>query len=347
MQLSLRGANPAEWLALRAGLVPKAAAEAWAGMALSGVVIAAVHSGVTARLAKKAATAADLAVDLGLDPLPTRLLLDCLRSCGHLTCRAGRYELSRSSRRWLDPDSDLSIARFVAGTADYWTWWSGLPEVIRSGRPFGHHDVAPDDPYWRRYISGQLELARLSAPEVARKLRLPRDPRSLLDIGGGHGWYSAELCRRHPRLIATVLDLPGSVAIGRQIIAQEGMTDRVLHRDGDATTAELGGGFDCVLCFNLIHHLAQDDIVSLFAKSHDALKTGGSLAVMDAFAEPSHRKSAAANFLAMFVYLSSGAQVYTPAQLHGWLTEAGFTAPRRVSILRIPGQALYVAKKTG
>ncbi|HXL87382.1 MAG TPA: class I SAM-dependent methyltransferase [Streptosporangiaceae bacterium] len=347
MRLSLRGANPAEWLALRAGFVPTAAAEAWAGMALSGVVIAAVRSGVTARLAREAATAADLAVDLGLDPLPTGLLLDCLRSSGHLTCRAGRYELSRSSRRWLDPDSDLSIARFVAGTADYWTWWSGLPEVVRSGRPFGHHDVAPDDPYWRRYISGQLELARLSAAEVARKLRLPGDPRSLLDIGGGHGWYSAELCRRYPRLTATVLDLPGSAAIGREIIAQAGMADRVRHRDGDATTAELGGGFDCVLCFNLIHHLGQDDIVSLFAKSHDALEKGGSLAVMDAFAEPSRRTSAAANFLAMFVYLSSGSQVYTPAQLHGWLAEAGFTAPRRVSILRIPGQALYVAKKIG
>lgn len=51
--------------------------------------------------------------------------------------------------------------------------------------------------------------------------------------------------------------------------------------------------------------------------------------------------------LAMFVYLSSGSQVYTPAQLRGWLSEAGFTAPRRVSILRIPGQAMYVAKKTG
>lgn len=123
------------------------------------------------------------------------------------------------------------------------------------------------------------------------------------------------------------------------------MTDRVLFRDGDATTADLGAGFDCVLCFNLIHHLSQDDIVSLFAKVQDALEKGGSFAVMDAFAEPSRRKSAAANFLAMFVYVSSGAQVYTPAQLHGWLRQAGFTAPRRRSILRIPGQAMYVAKK--
>jgi hypothetical protein len=34
---------------------------------------------------------------------------------------------------------------------------------------------------------------------VVRKLQLPGDPRSLLDIGGGHGWYSAQLCLRYPQ----------------------------------------------------------------------------------------------------------------------------------------------------
>jgi hypothetical protein len=345
MRLALHGANPAEWLALRAGVVPNAAAEAWGGMALSGILIAAVRTGVTARLAQQPSTAADLAADLGLDPLPTRLLLDCLRSAGHVTCRAGRYQLSRSSRRWLDPGSELSVGRFVAGTCDYWSWWSGLDEVTRSGQVAGHHDAPPGDPYWRRYISGQLDLARLSAAEVSRKIRLPGDPRSLLDIGGGHGWYSAQLCRRYPRLTATVLDLPGSAAIGREIIAGAGLADRVQHRDGDAITDDLGSGYDGVLCFNLVHHLTPGQIVPLFGKIYDALAPGGVLAVMDAFAEPARRKSAAANFLGLFVYLSSGSQVHTPAELHGWLRTAGFGSPRRIRILRIPGQAMYLVSK--
>jgi len=67
--------------------------------------------------------------------------------------------------------------------------------------------------------------------------------------------------------------------------------------------------------------------------------------VMDAFADPARRASAAANFLGLFVYLSSGSQVHTPAQLRGWLREAGFGAPRRVRVLRIPGLSLYVVKK--
>ncbi|HEY1621276.1 MAG TPA: methyltransferase [Streptosporangiaceae bacterium] len=357
MRLYLKSAYPAEWLALRAGAVPTAAAEAWGGMALSGVLIAAVRTGLVGRLAEGRATAAELAADLGLDPLPTRLLLDCLTSGGHVRCRAGRYRLSRSARKWLSPSAGLSVARFVDSTGDYWDWWSRLDEITRDGKPAAHHDAPPGDPYWDRYLRGQLDLARLSAGEVARKLRLPGGARSLLDIGGGHGWYSAELCRRYPELTATVLDLPGSAAIGREIIAAAGLADRVRHAEGDATTADLGSadlggadlgtGHDVVLCFNLLHHLTPDQITGLLGRIRAALAPGGMLVIMDAFADPARRSSAAANVLGLFVYLSSGSQVHTPAELRGWLREAGFAAPRRVRVLRIPGQALYVARPAG
>ena len=345
MRLALRGANPAEWLALRARLVPVAAAEAWGGMALSGALVAAVRTGITARLADRPATAAEVAADLGLDPLATRLLLDFLRSIGHVTQRRGRYRLARSARRWLDPASPVSVAGYIAGAADYWAWWQDLDQATRTGIEAGSHDGDPADPYWRRYITGQLELARLSAAEVARKLPLPRHPRAVLDVGGGHGWYSAQLCRRHPGLTATVLDLPGSTAIGREIIAAAGLADRVRFHDGDATTADFGTGYDAVLCFNLVHHLDPGQVAGLFKRAHAALKPGGIIAVLDAFAEPGRRASVQADALALFVYLSSGSQVRTPGELAGWLRDAGFGPPRTVRVLRVPGLSLKVARK--
>src|ERR1700722_6048015 len=223
MRLASRAGTPAEWLALRAGLVPTAAADAWGGMALSGVVVAAVRTGITARLAAGQATAAEVAADLGLDPPPTRLLLDCLRSTGHVAERSGRYRLSREARRWLDPAAPLSVAGYVAGGADYWPWWAGLDETVRTGKTSGSHDAPPDDAYWRRYMTGQRELARLSAAKVARKLPLPRGPRTLLDIGAGRAAPSAALCGRSPTPTATALALPGSTAIGRELIAAEGL----------------------------------------------------------------------------------------------------------------------------
>jgi hypothetical protein len=96
-----------------------------------------------------------------------------------------------------------------------------------------------------------------------------------------------------------------------------------------------------VRCFNLVHHLTAGHIVSLFGRVRESLSPGGTLAVMDAFAEPAGGASAAANFLAMFVYLSSGAHVHTPAELCIWLWKAGFTRPpRRIRIPRTPGQVV-------
>lgn len=347
VRFSLRGENPLEWTALRTGLVPTPAVEAWAGMALSGALVAATRLGVTARLATGAASADEVAVDLGLDPTATRLLLECLCGIGHVRLHAGRYRLSRASRRWLDPDSRQSVAHFIAGTGDYAPWWSGLADVARSGTPYSHHSAAPEDPYWQRYIRGQMELARTSAPEVARRFPLPANARSLLDVGGGHGCYAAELCRRHPGLSATVLDLPGSARVGRAIIAEAGMADRVSHREGDALTADLGDRFDGVLCFNLIHHLDEGQIVRLFTKIRVAMAPGGSFGILDAFAPPAGRRSAAASFVGLFMYMSSGAQVYTATQLHRWLDDAGFAPPRRMAIRRMPGLTLYAANPAG
>ena len=314
-------------------------------MATSGVLTAAVRTGITARLAGSRASTAEIAADLGLDPRPTQLLLDCLQSSGQVTLRSGRYRLSRRGRRWLDPASPLSVATYVAGVADYWPWWAGLEETVRTGRSTGSHSVPPADPYWQRYITGQLELARLSAAEVARKLPLPAGPRTLLDIGGGHGWYSACLCRRHPGLTATVLDLPGSTAVGRELIAAAGLSSRIAFRDGDATSAYLGSGYDAVLCFNMVHHLTSEQNADLFSRVAAALKPGGTLAVLDVFSDRGRRAPAHADFLALFVYLSSGAQVHTPSQLAGWLTAAGLGPPKAVPVLRIPGLSLRVAAK--
>jgi 2-polyprenyl-3-methyl-5-hydroxy-6-metoxy-1,4-benzoquinol methylase len=346
MRLSLRGTTPAEWLALRLGIVPVAAAEAWGGMALSGMIIAAVRTGMAARLAEGWWTAKDLSADLGLDPVPAQLLLEGLRSAGHVRAKAGRYALTRPGRRWLAPQSASSVAAFVAGASDYWNWWAELDTIARDGRPVGHHDAPLGDPYWRRYVLSQLDLARLSAAEVARKVPLRRGARSVLDVGGGHGWYAAELCRRHPGLSATVLDLPASAAIGREVIAASGMAGQVRHVDADARTADLGAGHDAVLCFNLVHHLSAGDVGALFARAHAALAPGGMLAVLDVFTGSARRVPAHASALALFTYLSSGSHVYSAADLHRWLREAGFAgSPRKVRVLRIPGQALYMVGK--
>jgi 2-polyprenyl-3-methyl-5-hydroxy-6-metoxy-1,4-benzoquinol methylase len=343
----LRPENLTERLALRLNLAPRPVGEAMFGMPMARSVMAGVRLGIFERLAKAPADADELASELALAPAGTRLLLDSLYALGHVQRDGSRYELSKEARRWLDPASDTYMGNFLENCFDFWDWWSELERVVRTGECFELHDAAPDDPGWQTYIRGQYELARLSAPEVAKALRLPKEPTALLDVAGAHGGFSAELCRRHPGLKATVVDLQGSAAVGRQIVAEQGMSDRVEHREGDAFEVDLGGPYDGALCFNLIHHLSPEQNVTLFRRIHGALKPGGTFAVLDLFTPKEGARPDASAFLGLFFYLTSAAATYSPGELAEWLAEAGFEKPRRVRIRRIPGQTLYEARKPG
>ncbi|WP_049568498.1 class I SAM-dependent methyltransferase [Streptomyces sp. SBT349] len=348
MRMAIRGETLAERLALRARLAPVPAFESMAGMALSGVLVAGARLGILERLAEHPATAEALADDLALRPEPTRLLVEALEALGYLRRRGGRYAPTRRARRWLVPGSDRSVSRFVAAGGEHWEWWAGLPDVVRGGGTAAHHTAPAAAPYWRDYITGQYELARYSAPELASAVRVPPGARSMLDLGGGHGWFAAELCRRNPPMRALVVDLPGSAAVGRDLLAGTGQGRLVDFQEGDLRETDLGTGHDLALCGNLIHHFQPEEILALFRRTHAALRPGGGLAILDLFRErEGHRRrrrpSASASCLGLFFHLSSGAAVYSPEQLTGWLTEAGFSPPRRTGLRRIPAQSLYQA----
>jgi SAM-dependent methyltransferase len=359
MRIAVHGETCAERLALRGRLAPLPAFESLGGLALSGLHVAAARLGVVEALARRPATADDLAARLRLRPETTRLLLAGLHALGYLRRRpGGRYAPTRRARRWLLPQAPQSVAHFVASQQDHFRWWASLTDVARGAAPAaGHHDAPVDDPYWRGYITGQYELARFSAPEVVAALRVPEGARRVLDVGGGHGWFTAALCRRHPGLRGVVLDLPGSVAVGRELMAEAGMSDVVAHRVGDARTADLGDGYDVALCLNLIHHFPPDEAADLFRRLHAALRPGGTLAVLDLFADPpgggvpgrfrlrGRRPGMAASCLGLLFHLSSGASVYGTGEVSSWLTAAGFPPPSSRPMRRIPAQTLLQTTK--
>jgi ubiquinone/menaquinone biosynthesis C-methylase UbiE len=344
MRLFLKPSNVTEFAALHLNLAPVPVGEVMFSLPLARAVMAGVRLGVFERLAKGDASLEELAGELGLRSDGARLLLHALRSIDHVQESGGRWSLTKSSRRWLDPASDTYVGTFIEHSYDYWEWWQRFERLLETGESVEIHGDDPDDPHWRRYIIGQFELARLSAPEVAKAIELPKDPRSLLDVAGGHGWFSAALCKRHPTLTATVVDLPGSAAIGREIIAENGMSERVRHREGDMFEADLGGPHDGALAFNIIHHFDPPTCVRLLTRIRESLKPGGTIAVLDLFMPKSGRTPDAAAFLGLFFHLTSGAATYSPDDLGGWLAEAGFTKPKGVRIRRIPGQTLYLAR---
>ena len=334
-----------ERVAIRLNLVPLPAAYVLYGMTAGRVLGTAQRLGMFTQLLKGPATAGRLAEELSLQVAGTRLLCESLAGLGILEQDGHTFALAKRARKWLDPASDTYIGTWLEHTATYWEWYGDLERIVRDGGSFEiHREPAEDEEYWRVYITGQYEIARLSAAEVAKAIRLSQKPTALLDVAGAHGWFSAELCRRHETLKATVVDLPGSARVGREIIAKAGMSDRVEHREGDMFEADLGGPYDGALVFDIIHHLSGEQIVTLFRRVRERIKPGGTLAVLDMFRVDAKRQRASAAALGLLFHLTSGADLHTPSELTGYMREAGFSAPKRTKIRRIPDQDLYQAQ---
>ena len=307
--------------------VPDPYADSFAGMLAARAVISGCTLGLFGALDEHSDTPEGLAARLELDPLGVEALLTALRSLGYVepAGEEGALAPSETARRLLAPSSPESIAAFVgAQNAHQWETLGRLDEVMRTGQPVGWHDLAPDDPLWEAYMRGLFEATRADQDDNAAIVPV-EGARRMVDVAGGHGAFSMAMCRRHPALRATILDLPASVAVGRRIVEEQGYADRIDFREGDALTADLGDGLDVVSAFNLVHHLSPQDSRALFERARAALRPGGCLVIGETErpepGEPVHRQGALSGLL---FYAISRARTYTRAEMVGWLHDAGF-----------------------
>jgi 2-polyprenyl-3-methyl-5-hydroxy-6-metoxy-1,4-benzoquinol methylase len=325
-------------------LAPRPVVQAFFGMMAARTLMAGVRLGVYAALTEGPASAEALAERLKLSPDGTRALLEALVSCEVVTRKRGRYQLDERSQRWLDPRSPQYMGAFLEFNYAQWDWWSQLEDVVRTGNAVDIHGFAPEDPRWRDYIHAMHQLARLAAPEVAAAIPLPRGAKHVLDLGGAHGWFAAELCQRHRGLKATVLDLEGSARVGREIIASAGLTHVVTHREGNILTAELGGPYDAVLVFQVMHHLSPAQNVALLRRVRAALAPKGTLAVLEYLREDTEAPPNTAALIGLHYFLTSKAAAYGSAEVEGFLDDAGFRITKTQPVRHLPLQTLILAR---
>ncbi|HEU4393651.1 MAG TPA: class I SAM-dependent methyltransferase [Solirubrobacterales bacterium] len=334
-----------ERLGLLLNKLPTPIGEAMYAMPAARSLQVAQRTGMLTALAEGPREPAELAEHLGLRPAATVRVLDVVASLGHLKLRPdGRYEMTARARAWLDPSSDTYVGDFLADTAHYWDWYGGLEDLVREGRHVELHAKAADDPYWDSYIRGQFQLARLSSAEVAKAVPLPRGAHSVLDVAGGHGEFSMALCRRHDGLRATVVDLPGSARVGREIVAAAGMQERVRHLVGDMFETDYDGHYDGALCFNIVHHLSPEQTRALFARIRVSLRPGAPLCVLDLYDRPAGRQANLASVLGLFFHLTSGADTYSTDEVSRWMGESGYGTAAVKSFRTLPDLRMLVAK---
>jgi hypothetical protein len=109
----------------------------------------------------------------------------------------------------------------------------------------------------------------------------------------------------------------------------------------------LGNGYDVALLFNIIHGNLPTRNTELLQKVASALNPGGVVVILDqltgkVFGETSR---AFAALMGLNLFNLAGGQTYGFEEIAGWLTSAGFTNPRRLRLLRSPGNSLVLGTK--
>jgi SAM-dependent methyltransferase len=221
-----------------------------------------------------------------------------------------------------------------------WRWLETLENFVRSGRPLDFHDaMSPDER--DLYHRGMRALAGIAGREVASRIPVPSGARRMLDLGGSHGHFAAEICRRHSGLFAEVMDLPEAIETAAPLLAAECLDERLLHRPGDAATADLGvEQFDLVLMSNLAHHLDADQNRDLARRVASALRPGGTFVIQEpARAERPGKAGQIPALLGLYFAMQSrpGVRTWTVPEMADWQRSAGLKINRVKRLRTAPG----------
>ena len=294
-------------------------ARLWGGFRASRVILTANNLGVFENIGK-GITAGALARVLRSDLRATEILLDALAALALLTKTRDSYRLTQTAARFLLPDSPLYQGDMLRHADTLWQNWSGLDEVVRTGRPNRaggrHHDV---------FIRAMHNNAVLRAGKVIASLDLRRVQRAL-DLGGGPGTYSIELAKRG--VSVTLFDLPNTLAIAQVMIKKAGATD-ITVRGGDFHFDDIGNAYDLVLVSQVLHSHSDMENIALLGKVFESLVPKGIIAVHEFLLSEDRASPAAGALFSVNMLVNTGeGRSYTPREMKGWLTKVGFRGIR-------------------
>jgi|GEM_PF-2612028 len=129
-----------------------------------------------------------------------------------------------------------------------------LDETIRLGRRASSNMLEEMWEWeWELFSRAMIDISKTNFKEVASKITIPKSASKMLDLGGSHGLYSIELCRRNPGLKGIVVDLAPVKKYADECIAAYKVSDQVSYLTADFMKDEILSGIDVILGFNIIH----------------------------------------------------------------------------------------------
>jgi hypothetical protein len=319
------------------------------GMLSFKAISAALRLGIFEAIGKASPGIDELASATASDRAGLALLIGALESLGYVKSCCGHIRNTAMTKKWLLQGSRYNITALFYHFNGMAMRWEYLDQSIRQGRPplLGYEWLDREQGRWDTYHAGLKSTAILIFPELIKKIKLPAAAERLLDLGGSHGQYSVEFCRRYPGLNAVVYDWPPAEHTALQNITAAGLSGRISFSPGDFVKDEIPPGHDVILMFNIIRIFNPAELKAIFYKVHAALNRGGTVIIMDHLGHQSRSRFMKANaFLILLeIFNSTTGRTHTAPEVMAMLNETGFSRIRDFHLKHSPGLGLVTALK--
>lgn len=336
-----------EKLLLSNDIIPHPFADAASSVGLGFALGCAVKLKIADALSTEANSVNNIAKAAGVSETGAELILDCLDALGYVQKSSAGYAFTKRGFKNLSPKSPDNFRHFILFCDYLYKGYLHLDETVRLGK---HSQTMLEDMTeheWELFSRAMIDISKTNVKEVAGKIAVPKNAAQLLDLGGSHGLYSIELCKRNPGLNAIVVDLPPVEKYARESIEKHSAAGQVSFLAADFMKDEIPANNDLVLAFNIIHGLNPAENEVLARKAFNALKPGGLYVILDqikGIGGSSQLSKATTSYMALNLLHQAGGKTYSHAEVEGLAKKAGFgkTALKK---LNAPGFGVIVCFK--
>lgn len=256
------------------------------------------------------------------------LILDCLDALGYVQKKGSHYAFTKRGFKNLSPESPQNFRYFILFCDYLYKGYINLDETIRLGKRANSNMLEEMSDYeWELFSRAMIDISSTNYKEVAGKIPVSKSAMKMLDLGGSHGLYSIELCKRNPNLKATIVDLPPVKKYADECITKHKASNSVSFLPADFMKDELPKNIDVILAFNIIHGLNPSENEALAQKVYKSLNSGGIYVILDqikGIGGGSQMSKATTSYMALNLLHQAGGKTYSKNEVDAFTQKAGF-----------------------
>ncbi|MEI6412044.1 MAG: methyltransferase [Bacteroidota bacterium] len=339
--------NFIERILLNVNIIPHPLMDAAVNVGLAKALGVAVKLKITDQLSTQEKSAADIAKACDISEKGAEIILDCLEAMGYVDKNNNGYRFNKRGSKFLDRNSPDSFCYFILFSDWAYNSFINLEDTVRLGKQPRENLVYFNEHEWELFSRAMAELANTNLKEVVGKIKIPNTATKLLDLGGSHGLYSIEFCKKYPALKAEIIDYEPVRKYADESIEKHNMQAGVTFTAANFMQEEIPQSNDVILLFQIIHQNTPEQNIALFKKVNSALNQGGQLVILEqikGIGSKSQLSKSNTSFIAMNLFHQASGNAYTYEEVSAWAKESGF---RKQSLKKLngPGFGLIVCEK--